>query len=62
MVKEERKLNQKSYLKNQNLLIAQYLWQALYQILSMEGIHKIKCKHMNMIIKNVLNTQMLKII
>ena len=62
MVKEERKLNQKSYLKNQNLLIAQYLWQALYQILSMEGIHKIKCKHMTMIIKNVLNTQMLKII
>ena len=39
----EKKL-QKPYLTNQNLLIAQDLWQAHYQI-KQNKIHKIKCKY-----------------
>ena len=35
---------QNMYLTNYNLLIAQDLWQAHYQILPIKRIHKIKCK------------------
>ena len=43
---------QKIYLTYYNLLVVQDLWQALYQVLSinlLEGIHRIKfkCKHDN---------------
>ena len=44
LIKMEKKLR-KIYLACNNLLTAQYLWRAHYQILSIISLHRIKCKH-----------------
>ena len=60
LVKEEKKLKQKSYITNQNLLIVQNLWQAHFQISSIILVKKLinLNANMKMIIKNMKHIEL----